>query len=107
MAIKPQTLDRCRNAFDILTILLDRTPSQREVSRAVPASLATVSAVWDDLTADDTDDDPRPPQIATTRVCLGCRTPFSSRSAGNRICSRCRSRDTWRDATIEYSVMHF
>jgi hypothetical protein len=104
MATKPETLARCRDAFDILSILLDRTPTQREVCRAAPASSSTVAALWDDLTVDDIDDDPRPPQVAATRSCLGCRRSFDSRSAGHRVCQRCKGLDSWQSGVMDFSA---
>lgn len=104
MAMRQETLQRCRDAYDVLFVLLDRAPTQREVSRAAPASSATVSAVWDDLAATDDDDDPRPPQVAAIRSCLGCRRAFDSRSAGHRICQRCRGLDSWQSGAIDYST---
>ena len=107
MAMKPETILRVRTAFEVLEILLDRTPTQKEVARAAPATSATVSALWLDLTCDEEDDDPRPVQVAARRPCLGCRRPFPSLSAGHRVCPRCRGLDAWRDGIIEYVAASF
>jgi hypothetical protein len=101
--MKQETLDRCRNAFDVLTIMLDREPTQREVSRVAGASSATVSSVWDELTVDDTDDG-RPLQVAATRSCLCCRKPFPSRSVGHRICPRCKGLEAWQAGVADFAV---
>lgn len=34
------------------------------------------------------------PRTPRPRLCLCCRKPFPSAHAGNRLCSRCRGRDT-------------
>ena len=103
MAIKLETVERCRAAFDVISILLDREPSQREVSKAAGASSSTVSSVWDELTADGTDDG-RPVQVAATRSCLCCRKPFPSRSAGHRICPRCKALEAWQAGVADFAV---
>ena len=103
MTMKPETLERCRSAFDVLSVMLDRQPSQREVSKVAPATSATVAAVWEDLIADDTDDDRCMQQVSATRRCLVCQKPFPSKWVGHRICPRCRMSDAWREGITEYS----
>lgn len=98
--MKQSTIERCRIAFDILTIMLDRQPSQREVSRAAPASNATVSAVWDDISGEV---EPPPIHVQTTRRCLVCQNPFVSKWVGSRVCPRCKGLDAWKDGAHEYS----
>jgi hypothetical protein len=34
--------------------------------------------------------------VAKVRPCLRCKTPFPSKWAGERICSRCKGTTTWR-----------
>ena len=42
-------------------------------------------------------DDRRPPEIAKTRRCLRCKTPFQSKWSGERICGRCKGSAAWRN----------
>jgi hypothetical protein len=39
--------------------------------------------------------------IAAERVCLRCRSPFSSEGFGERICPRCKRSAVWRAAISE------
>lgn len=34
--------------------------------------------------------------VAKVRPCLRCKTPFPSKWAGERICTRCKGTTTWR-----------
>ncbi len=45
---------------------------------------------------------------AKTRLCLMCREAFKSRWAGERVCQRCKGRDSWREGTTSSSdyVVH-
>ena len=42
--------------------------------------------------------------IAETRRCLNCRERFESSWPGERICRRCKARDSWRDGTTSAPV---
>jgi hypothetical protein len=45
--------------------------------------------------------------VAKTRCCLKCREAFESSWAGERVCRRCKSNDSWRTGTVgisEYPV---
>jgi hypothetical protein len=106
MATKPATLERCRAAYQILTILLDREPSQREVARCAPATTGTVSTIWDEIISDEVDE-PQQAQVPAQRRCLACLRMFNSRSAGNRICQRCRGLDSWQAGVTEYQSLQF
>lgn len=39
-----------------------------------------------------------PGDVAAKRVCLRCRTVFSSEGFGERICPRCKSSTFWKTA---------
>lgn len=39
------------------------------------------------------------PDVAKMRQCLRCRTGFVSNWAGERICSRCKSTNAWRNGS--------
>ncbi len=43
-------------------------------------------------------DEPRT-DVPKTRRCLRCETTFQSQWAGERICSRCKSSNTWRNGS--------
>ena len=43
-------------------------------------------------------DEPRP-DVPKTRRCLRCEATFQSQWAGERICSRCKSSNTWRNGS--------
>ncbi|MBT4353658.1 MAG: hypothetical protein HOD13_03760 [Rhodospirillaceae bacterium] len=43
-------------------------------------------------------DEPRA-DVAKVRQCLRCETTFHSQWAGERICSRCKSSNTWRNGS--------
>jgi hypothetical protein len=101
--MKAETLDRCRLAFDVLSILLERTPSQREVSRVAPASLSSVADAWPDLTAAP-EDMPAQVQVQAARRCLVCGNLFSSVWVGHRVCPKCRGLEAWQTPT-DYAVM--
>jgi hypothetical protein len=103
MAVKPATIARCRAAYQVLLVMLDRVPSQREVAKCAPATTTTVSAVWEEIIADPADLY-QPRQVPATRKCLSCERPFSSHSAGHRICQRCRGLDVWQSCVAEYST---
>jgi len=38
----------------------------------------------------------RTDDVARTRDCLTCRSPFESEWSGERICRRCKSHRSWR-----------
>lgn len=99
--MKQATIDRIQNAFDVLSIILDRTPSQREVAKAAPASSATISAVWDEISGEV---EPRPVYVQVARRCLVCQNTFQSKWVGNRICPKCQGLDAWKDGVKEYSA---
>jgi hypothetical protein len=60
------------------------------------ASADSSSSSSDD---DDDDDADQPPVAPKPRRCLRCRATFESNWAGNRVCSHCKSSDSWRSAT--------
>jgi hypothetical protein len=38
-----------------------------------------------------------------SRKCLSCQQQFASVGPGNRICSSCKDRDTWKSGVVEFS----
>ena len=38
--------------------------------------------------------------VAKTRACLKCQESFESSWAGERICRRCKSNDSWRSGSV-------
>ena len=44
---------------------------------------------------DDLDPMPERIYITKTRSCLKCREPFESEWSGERVCRRCKGRDSW------------
>jgi len=52
---------------------------------------------------DDLDPMPERIYITKTRSCLKCREPFESEWSGERVCRRCKGRDSWRGGTISTS----
>ena len=48
---------------------------------------------------------PEPERIykIKTRLCLKCRMPFESSWPGERICSHCKSKSSWRE-DVEFEV---
>ena len=58
--------------------------------------------------SDELDTAPEQELVAKIRPCLKCRDPFESSWAGERVCRRCKSNDSWRTgslATNEYPVV--
>jgi hypothetical protein len=106
MATKPQTIARCRAAYQVLSAMLDREPSQREVAKCAPATTTTVSAIWDEITADPADLY-QPRHVQAQRRCLVCKTTFQSKWVGHRICQRCRGLDVWQAGINDYSALQY
>jgi hypothetical protein len=104
MTIKSETLARCRVAFEVLNILLDRIPTQREVARAAPATSVTVSTLWHEITSDP-EDLYQSRAVPAARKCLICGHKFPSYGAGNRICQRCKGLNIWQTGIVDIATV--
>lgn len=54
--------------------------------------------------ADDGQDERPSADVAKVRPCLRCKTPFPSKWAGERICSRCKGTTAWRSGEAMTTV---
>lgn len=86
----PETISRCRAAYDQLVAETGKVPRSDEVARAAGIAKNAVKLAWEDITGVPGVDFYVSRDIPGIRKCLCCARNFPSSHIGNRLCEACK-----------------
>lgn len=87
----PDTITRCRAAYDQLVAETGKVPKSDQVARAAGISKNAVKLAWEDIIGVPGVDFYESRDVPAIRRCLCCSRNFPSSHIGNRLCEACKS----------------